>query len=45
MDTKVEKQLQKTEKEWVGICAIFFIDRVEEMMMNASCFVILFLVK
>jgi hypothetical protein len=29
---------------WLEICAIFFRDGVDEMMRNASCFIILFLV-
>ena len=29
-------------KKWFEICAITFKDKVEEMMRNANCFVILF---
>jgi hypothetical protein len=32
------------QQEWFEICAIFFRDGVEEMMKNAICFAILFLV-
>jgi hypothetical protein len=31
-------------EEWLGICAIFFRDGIDEMMRDACCFVILFLV-
>ena len=31
-------------KKWLEICATFFKDGVEEMMKNASCYIILFLV-
>ena len=31
-------------KTWLEICEPFFRDGVEEMMRNASCFIILFLV-
>ena len=30
------------QKEWLEICALFFKDGVEDMMSNASCFIILF---
>jgi hypothetical protein len=32
------------QKKWLEICAMFFKDGVEEMMKNASCYIILFFV-
>jgi hypothetical protein len=33
------------QKEWLEICAMFYKDGVEEIMRNASYFVVFFLVK
>ena len=42
---KTVKVSRSNHKEWLEICTIFFEDGVDKMMRNASCFILLFLVR